>query len=120
VGFESQASNVAAAMSKYLKKGMHLVYLDQCVVSRFLEKPENARWRDLREIILRGNANRRILCPTSLEHLIETSSLPDADAVFLDELMRKLSFGWTLSDEFMLFEWELSAALSGLRNFVDG
>ena len=63
-------------MSKYLKNGRHLIYLDQCVLSRFLEKPENDPWRDLRETILKGNANRQILCPTSLEHLVETSSLP--------------------------------------------
>jgi hypothetical protein len=89
-------------MSKYLKNGMHLVYLDQCVLSRFLEKPENEQWRDLREILLKGNARRRILCPTSLEHLVETSSLPDAEAIFLDEMLGKLSFGWALSDEPML------------------
>jgi hypothetical protein len=93
---------VDVPMSKYLKNGMQLVYLDQCVLSRFLEKPENEQWRNLREIILKGNARRCLLCPTSLEHLIETSSLPDADAVFLDELMGNLSFGWALSDEAML------------------
>ncbi len=43
------------SVSKYLNKGMHLVYLDQCILSRFLEKPENEQWRDLRQIILKGN-----------------------------------------------------------------
>lgn len=98
-------------MSKYLKSGMHLVYLDQCVLSRFLEKPENDQWRDLREIVLKGNAKRRILCPTSLEHLIETSSLPNAEAVFLDELMEKLSFGWALSNEPMLVTQQIISRL---------
>src|SRR5688572_12234629 len=98
-------------MSKYLKSGMHLVYLDQCVISRFLEKPENDQWSDLREIVLKGNAKRLILCPTSLEHLIETSSLPDAEAVFLDELMGKLSFGWALSNEPMLVTQQIISRL---------
>ncbi len=100
-------------MSKYLQNGMHLTYLDQCVVSRFLQKPENDPWRDLRETILKGNANRRILCPTSLECMVETSSLPDADAVFLDALMRKLSFGWALSTEPLLVTQQI---IGRLRN----
>ncbi len=106
-----QTFNVAADVSKYLTKGMHLVYLDQCVLSRFLETPKNTQWCDLCEIILKGNASRRILCPTSLEHLIETSSLPNEDAVYLDELIRKLSFGWALSDEFLLIAHQIIAKL---------
>jgi len=94
-------------MSKYLKNGMHLVYLDQCVISRFLEKPQNEQWRDLREIVLKGNERRRLLCPTSLEHLIETSSLSDADAVFVDELMSRLSFGWALATESSLVSQQI-------------
>lgn len=89
-------------MSKYLKNGMQLVYLDQCVLSRFLEKPENEHWLKFRELVLKGNAMRRLLCPTSLEHLIETSSLRDDDAIYLDRLMGKLSFGWALSFEFVM------------------
>src|SRR6266404_3739211 len=98
-------------MSKYLNKGMHLVYLDQCILSRFLEAPENEQWRELRNLVLKGNAGRKILCPTSLEHLIETSSLPDAEAIFLDELMAKLSFGWSLSDEPAMITRQIIAKL---------
>jgi hypothetical protein len=89
-------------VSKYLKSGMHLVYLDQCFVSHFLGEPENQQWLELRNLVLKGNAARKILCPTSVEHLFETSMLPAADAIFLDELMRKLSFGWTLSTDLVL------------------
>ena len=102
-------------MSKYLKNGMHLVCLDQCVISRFLDKPENEQWRDLCQTILKGSESRRILCPTSLEHLIETSSLPDADAVFLDEVMRKLSFGWALSSEPLLVTQQIISRLRSRR-----
>jgi len=90
---------------------MHLVYLDQCILSRFLEAPENEQWRELRNLVLKGNAGRKILCPTSLEHLIETSSLPDAEAIFLDELMAKLSFGWSLSDEPAMITRQIIAKL---------
>jgi len=51
---------------------MHLTYLDQCVVSRFLQKPENDPWRDLRETILKGNAN--VTGRFKLTHLRVTSN----------------------------------------------
>jgi hypothetical protein len=98
-------------MSKYLNKGMRLVYLDQCILSRFLEKPENEQWRELCNLVLKGNAARKVLCPTSLEHLVETSSLPDAEAIFLDKLMRRLSFGWSLCDEPLLIALQIVAHL---------
>jgi hypothetical protein len=90
---------------------MLLVYLDQCVLSRFLDKPGNQQWLELRNLVLKGNAARKILCPTSLEHLIETSSLPDAEAIFLDELMGTLSFGWALLDESLLIARQIIAKL---------
>jgi hypothetical protein len=90
---------------------MHLVYLDQCVLSRFLEKPENEQWRKLREVVLAGNAKRRILCPTSLEHLVETSSMPDSDAICLDDLMKTLSFGWSLPVDPQLVVQQIIAKL---------
>ena len=62
-------------------------------------------------MVFKGNAARRILCPTSLEHLIETSMLPDADAIFLDELMGKLSLGWALADEAVLITRQIIAKL---------
>jgi hypothetical protein len=102
VGDTEKPSRCKTSVSKYLKKGMHLVYLDQCVLTRFLEKPENEHWLELRHLVLKGNVARKILCPTSLEHLIETSMLPDAEAIFLDELMGKLSFEWAFPDEFLL------------------
>ena len=90
---------------------MHLVYLDQCAISRFLPTLGNEQWRELRDVVLKGNTARKILCPTSLEHLIETSMLPDADAIFLDELLGKLSFGWALADEAMLITQQIVAKL---------
>ena len=90
---------------------MRLVYLDQCVLSRFLDKPKNQQWLELSDLVLKGNAGRKILCPTSLEHLIETSMLPDAEAIILDELMGKLSFGWALSDECLQIARQIIAKL---------
>lgn len=98
-------------MSKFLEKGMCLVYLDQCAISRFLPNAGNESWRDLRDVVLKGNTTRKMVCPSSLEHLIETSMLPDGKAIFLDELMRKLSFGWTLADEAMLIARQIIAKL---------
>ena len=92
---------------------MHLVYLDQCVLSRFLDRPQNQQWHELRGLLMQGNANRKIMCPKSLEHLIETAMLPDDDAILLDELMGKLSFGWALTLEFSLVARQI---INKLRN----
>lgn len=102
-------------MSKYLNKGMRLVYLDQCVISRFLPNPKNEDWRELCGLVLKGNTARKILCPTSLEHLVETAALlNDSEAIFLDDLIRKLSFGWAFTDEPLLVAWQIIAKLRGL------
>ena len=42
---------------------------------------------------------------------METSPLPDAEAVSLDKLMSELSFGWALSDEFLLIARQIIAKL---------
>lgn len=87
---------------------MWLVYLDQCVISRFLNREENALWRELRDIVLSGNDKHRILCPTSLEHLVETAPLPITDGAFLDDLMRRISFWWALSIESVLIAQQIA------------
>jgi hypothetical protein len=46
--------------------------------------------------------------------LVETAALlDDSDAIFLDDLIRKLSFGWTFTDEPLLVAWQIIAKLRG-------
>ncbi len=103
-------------MSKYLKHGMLLLYLDQCVLSRFLATSENEKWRELCDVISRGSAERRFLCPMSLEHLVESSGLATREAVFLDDVIRKLSLGWSLLPEPKLIVKQIIGRLRRIPN----
>lgn len=103
-------------MGKYFTGGMHLVYLDQCVISRLIDKPENNRWQELRAALFHGHARRNVLCPTSLEHLVETSAMMvDADAIRADEIMRSLCSGWSLAIEPRLVARQIFCAVQGVK-----
>lgn len=101
-------------MSKYLTDGMHLVYLDQCVVSRLVSRPGNEPWREVRAAILKAHERRRLLSPNSLEHLVETAAMQDADAIEADQILRKLSYGWCLQNEARLLARQIFAAVTGV------
>lgn len=94
--------------------GMHLVYLDQCVVSRLVSRPENEPWREARAAILAAHERRRLLSPNSLEHLVETAAMRDADAIEADRILRKLSCGWSLQNEARLLARQIFAAVAGV------
>lgn len=100
-------------MGKYLTHGMQMVYLDQCVVSRLLERPHNEPWAEVRAAIFAAHAQRRLLSPNSLEHLVETAAMKDADAVEADQILRKLSRGWCLADEAHLVTRQIFCAVKG-------
>jgi hypothetical protein len=99
-------------VSKYLSRGMHLVYLDQCVVSRLISRPENEPWADVRAAILEAHEQRRLLSPNSLEHLVETAAMQDADAIEADKILRKLSCGWCVQNEARLLARQIFAAIA--------
>jgi hypothetical protein len=99
-------------VSKYLTRGMHLVYLDQCVVSRLVSRPENEPWQGMRAAILEAHEQRRLLSPNSLEHLVETAAMQDTDAIEADQILRKLSCGWCLQNEARLLARQIFAAIA--------
>jgi hypothetical protein len=105
---------MSLAKSKYLGRGMFLLYLDQCAISRFLDDEKNEEWSEIRSLILRGNESRRLLCPASLEHMYETASLDDDRAIALDRLLRSLSFGWSLMPEPRLIARQVNSRLRQL------
>jgi hypothetical protein len=102
-------------MGKHLTGQMHLIYLDQCVISRLIHKPENEPWSELRAAIFDGHARRRLLCPTSLEHLVETSAMIDGDAIAADKVMRILSSGWSLTIEPRLIARQIFCAVRNMK-----
>ena len=91
---------------------MHLVYLDQCVVSRLVSRPGNEPWHDVRAAILEAHERRRLLSPNSLEHMVETAAMQDADAIEADQILRKLSCGWCLQNEARLLARQIFAAIA--------
>ena len=38
-----------------------VVYLDQCVVSRFIERPVDPRWREVQDLLRRGVETNRVV-----------------------------------------------------------
>jgi hypothetical protein len=99
-------------VSNYLSHGMQLIYLDQCVVSRLVVRPENEAWRDVRVAIFEAYEQRRLLSPNSLEHLVETAAMHDADAIEADQILRKLSRGWCMQNEARLLARQIFAAIA--------
>ncbi len=93
---------------------MHLVYLDQCVVSRLLPRPRNESWREVRAAIFAAHERRRLLSPNSLEHLVETAAMQETHAVEADRILRRLSCGWCLQNEARLLARQIFAALKGV------
>ncbi|HEX5492449.1 MAG TPA: hypothetical protein VFX07_14395 [Candidatus Udaeobacter sp.] len=101
-------------MSEYLRHGMCLVYLDQCVVSRLIDKARNKSWENVRAAIFAAHERRRLLSPNSLEHLVETAAMQDGDAVEADRILRRLSCGWCLENEARLLARQIFAAIKGV------
>lgn len=104
-------------MSKYLGPQQILVYLDQCAVSRFLPRSANTEWQKVFELLCDGVSNGMVVCPSSLEHLVETAALPDAEAFQLGKIMSDLSRGWALKLEPELAAEQIIGRLRGLQSF---
>jgi hypothetical protein len=102
-------------VGKFLTGAMQLVYLDQCAISRFVPKPGNEAWRELRDAIIAAHSRNRLLCPNSLEHLVETAAMNDSDAVAVDKVIRLLSNGWSLVVEPRLIARQIFCAIKGMR-----
>jgi hypothetical protein len=76
-----------------------IVYLDQCAVSRFVDRPVDASWKVVHDLLRRGVNAGRVVCPHSLEHAVETSGMVYESAVEMDSTLRQLSAGWSLRPE---------------------
>jgi hypothetical protein len=100
-----KSSAVFTEASERLSARPLVVYLDQCVLSRFLENSGDAGWRGVHDLLLRGVEAGRVVCPHSLEHLVETAAMSQDKAIAADAILRRLSAGWSL-----LVESELVAA----------
>src|SRR2546426_9026063 len=105
-------------MSKYMKHRMKLVYLDQCATSE-IYRDAKGRWEDVRRLLHEGVGKKRVMCPRSIEHLFETSSLTDQQATALDNELCKLSFGRSFLPEANTAAAQLVARVRGKKMQID-
>jgi len=86
------------------------IYLDQCVISRFVPDIDPS-WSTLFETLSLGHARGKILCPHSLEHLVESAAMSPDRGAAADELLRTLSLGWSLQVEPQLVAAQLKSVV---------
>ena len=108
-----ERQNVAATID-YTTARLTLIYLDQCVFSSLLDRPRNATWSQVRDLLFEGNRQRKFLCPYSLEHIVETAAMRPEDAAEVDSLARRLSLGQSLRLEFILVASQIASSMRGL------
>jgi hypothetical protein len=86
-------------MSKFFTERTQCLYLDQFAVSRICTSSPPTEWVDVSTLIKQGVNKGRIICPNSVEQIIETTGMDKESAKFLDEESRKLSSGWCFFTE---------------------
>jgi len=80
------------------KKGLSIIYLDQ-FASVGLFESELSEWTKIKELIKTGVENKKIICPLSAEHYLETSQKEEKKAVYLDTEFYKISGGFAFKSE---------------------
>lgn len=73
---------------------MKCLYLDQFAVSNICNLSDNELWVNIYNLIVDGVKKKKLICPGSIEHLVETSGADKHRAVLQDNLLKELSYGW--------------------------
>ena len=83
------------------KNDFCIIYLDQ-FASVGLFESESKEWKQIRELIIIGVEKKKIICPLSTEHYIETSQKEKTKAIALDTEFYKLSGGYAFKSELFI------------------
>lgn len=83
------------------KENLTIIYLDQFAVSGIFES-DLKLWLKIKELILAGVNKKRIICPVSNEHFLETSQKEDKKAKKLDENLYNISGGYGFKNQFFI------------------
>lgn len=86
-------------MSKFLNRGTLCLYLDQFAACRVFTLSPPTEWAEVAALIKRGVDDGKLLCPNSIEQMIETTGLDKEPARLLDSETRKYSSGWCFFPE---------------------
>ena len=78
---------------------MKCLYLDQFAVSNICNISNDGQWGRISNLIAEGVKKKKLICPGSIEHLIETSGADINRAVLQDDLLKHLSYGWHFYNE---------------------
>lgn len=80
------------------KNNLTIIYLDQFASSGIFESPL-IEWTRIKELVLKGFYNNKLICPLSAEHYIETSQKQKEKAILLDNNFYKISGGYAFKPE---------------------
>ena len=83
------------------KNDFCIIYLDQ-FASVGLFESESKEWKQIKELIIIGVEKKKIICPLSTEHYIETSQKEKTKAIALDTEFYKLSGGYAFKSELFI------------------
>jgi hypothetical protein len=84
---------------KFLDEGNWCLYLDEFAASRIFVPSPEAEWADISVLIKQGINSGKILCPYSIEQMIESTGLDKKSASLLDSETRKFCSGWFFYNE---------------------
>ncbi len=83
------------------KENFKIIYLDQFASSGIFES-NIKEWIRIKDLIKDGYAKRRLICPLSSEHFLETSQKLKDKALFLDSEFYKISGGYSFKSELFI------------------
>ena len=90
--------------------GVKIISLDQNVVSNLVNNGSEPFWRDLREQLLAGVKEGKLLCPIPKETILETIPRGRENRIRIRNLLEQLSFGFSFKS-FGTIEGEETLAL---------
>ncbi len=93
-----------------IKPIMKILYLDQFIVSDLADS-KNQFYIEMRESLEELVFSKKLICPLSMEHYMESSSRSDDDALKNDNLMNSLSGGMCFYDEFYITTFLINAKI---------
>lgn len=80
-------------MKNLLGNGLTCIYLDQFAVSNLFDTSSEPLWAAILEKLAEKHAQKRIICPISMEHWLESSNKTQESAILVDQKFQYLSNG---------------------------
>jgi len=88
-------------MKKINQQNKICIYLDQFVVSNFVDET-NDLWKEIKKKLEIAHSKNKIYCPLSTQHFLETAKKDFNNAIIHHEYFRKLSDNYQFKNELFL------------------